>query len=61
MIGLMSRVFSNSPGNWGSIPDPVIVKTKKKKKKKKKKKVLEAALLNTQHGKVHIKDKVEQL
>ena len=54
----MSRVFANGPRDWGSIPDRVIPKTQKKKKKKKM--VLDAALLNTQHYKVKIKDKVEQ-
>ena len=37
-IGQMSRVFTNGPENWGSIPGRVIPKTQKKKKKKKKKK-----------------------
>ena len=45
IIGLMSRLKK---------------KRKKKKKKKKKEKVLDAALLNTQHYKVSIKDKMEQ-
>ena len=40
-IGLMSRVFANGPGDWGSIPGRVIPKTQKM--------VLDAALLNTQH------------
>ena len=48
----MSRVFTNGPGDWGSIPGLVIPKTEKM--------VLDAALLNTQHYKVQIKDKVEQ-
>ena len=60
-IGLMSRVFANGPGDLGSIAGRVIPKTQKKKKKKKKKKVLDAALLNTQHYKVWVKGKVEQL
>ena len=51
-IGFMSRVFTNSPGNRGSIPGRVIRKTQKI--------VLDASLLNTQHYKVWIKDNVEQ-
>ena len=30
MSSLMSRVFTNGPGDWGSIPGQVIAKTKKK-------------------------------
>ena len=48
----MVRVFANSPGDLGSIPGRVIPKTQKM--------VLDATLLNTQHYKVRIKDKVEQ-
>ena len=48
----MSRVFANSLGDPGSIPGRVIPKTQKM--------VIDAALLNTQHYKVRIKDKVEQ-
>ena len=51
-IGLVSRVFANGPGEWGSIPSRVIPKTQKM--------VLGFALLNTQHYKVRIKGKVEQ-
>ena len=51
-IGLMSRMFANGPGGWGSIPGWIIPKTKIM--------VLDAALLNTQHYKVRIKGKVEQ-
>ena len=51
-IGLMSRVFMNGPGDWGSIPGWVIPKIQKM--------VLNATLLNTQHYKVSIKGKVEQ-
>ena len=40
VIGLMSRVFANGPGEQGSIPGPVISKTHKM--------VLDAALLSTQ-------------
>ena len=52
-IGLMSRVFTNGPGDRGSIPGRVILKTKKKM-------VLDTTLLNTQNYKVKIKGKVEQ-
>ena len=38
--GLMSRVFANGPGDWGSIPGRVLPKSQKM--------VLEDALLNTQ-------------
>ena len=38
-IGLMSRVFNNGLGDWGSIPGWVITKTQKM--------VLDATLLNT--------------
>ena len=51
-IGLVRRVFTNGPGDRGSIPGWVIPKTKKM--------VLDAALLNTQHFKIRIKGKVEQ-
>ena len=51
-IGLMSRVFFNGPGDSGSIPGRVILKTQKM--------VLNAALLNTQHYKMRIKGKVEK-
>ena len=51
-IGLMSRVFTNGLGDWGSISGRVIPKTQKM--------VLDAALLNTQNYKVRIKGKVEQ-
>ena len=51
-IGLAVRVFANSPGDLGSIPDQVIPKTQKM--------VLDASSLNTQHYKVRIKGKVEQ-
>ena len=47
VIGLMSRVFANGLGDWGSIPGRVILKTQKT--------ILHAALLNTQHYKVRIK------
>ena len=49
---LMVGVFANGPGDQGSIPGRVIPKTQKM--------VLDAALLNTQHYKVRIKDKIVQ-
>ena len=49
---VMVRVFSNGPGDLGSIPGRVIPKTLKM--------VLDASLLNTQHYKVRIKGKVEK-
>ena len=51
-IGLMSIVFTNGLGDWGSIQGWVIPKTQKM--------VLDATLLNTQHFKVRIKGKAEQ-
>ena len=48
-IGLMSRVFANSPGDQGSIPGRVIAKTQKM--------VLGAALLNIQHYKARARVK----
>ena len=51
-IGLMSRVFTNGLGDWGSFPGQVIPKTQKM--------VLDAGLLNTHYYKVRIKGKVEQ-
>ena len=48
----MSRVFTNDPGDWGSIQGQVIPETQKM--------VLDAALLNNQHYEVSIKVKVEQ-
>ena len=52
LIDLVGRVFSNGPGDQGSVPGHVIPKTSKM--------VLDAALLNTQHYKACIKGKVEQ-
>ena len=49
----MSRVFANDPGERGSVPGRVIYR-------KLKKMALDATLLNTQHYKVRIKNKVEQ-
>ena len=51
-IDLMGRVFTNGPGDRGSILGQVIPKTQKM--------LVEATLLNTQHYKVQIKGKVEQ-
>ena len=51
-IGIMSRVFTDGPGDPGSIPGWVIPKTQNM--------VLDAAFLNTQRYKVRIKDKMEQ-
>ncbi len=44
--GQMSRVFANGPGDQGSMLSRVIPKTPKM--------VLDAALFNSQHYKVHI-------
>ena len=52
LIGLIGRMFTNGPGDLGSIPGRVIPKTLKM--------VLDTALLNTQQYKVCIKGKVEQ-
>ena len=52
LIGLVGRVFTNRPGNLGSIPGCVIPKTLKM--------VLDTSLLNTQQDKVRMKVKVEQ-
>ena len=52
LIGLVDRVFSNGPGDQGSIPGRIIPKTLKM--------VLDTSLLNTQQYKVRIKGKVEQ-
>ena len=49
---MVSRVFTNGPGDQGSSLGRVIPKTQKM--------VLAAALLNTQHYKVWIKGKAEQ-
>ena len=48
----MSRLFANGLGDQGSVPGQVISETQKM--------VLDADLLNTQHYKIRIKDKVEQ-
>ena len=52
LIGLVGRVFTNYPGDLGSIPGCVIPKTLKM--------VLDASLLNTLQYKVRIEGKVEQ-
>ena len=51
-MGRMSRAFANGPGDQGSIPGRVLLKTQEI--------VLDAALLSTQHYKVSIKGKVER-
>ena len=52
IIGLVSRVFANGPGDPGSISGYVILKTLKM--------VLDTSLLNTQQYKVRVKGEVEQ-
>ena len=52
VIGLEGRVFTNGPGDLGSIPGHVIPKAFKM--------VLDTSLLNTQRYKVCIKGKVAQ-
>ena len=52
LIGLVGRVFTNGPGDLGSIPGRIIPKTLKM--------VLDTSLLNTQQYKVRIKAKLEQ-
>ena len=52
LIGLVGSVFTNGPGDLGSVPGCVISKTLSI--------VLDTSLLNTQQYKVCIKDKVEQ-
>ena len=52
LIGLLGRMFTNGPGDLGSIPGRVIPKTLKM--------ILDTSLLNTQQYKVRIKGKVEQ-
>ena len=51
-IGIIVRVFANSPGDLASIPGRVIRKTQKI--------VLDATLLSTQHYEVRIMNKVAQ-
>ena len=51
LISLVGRVFTNGPGDMGSIPGCVIQKTLKM--------ILDTYLLSTQQYKVHIKGKVE--
>ena len=52
LIGLVGRVFANSPGDLGPIPDRGIPKTFKM--------VLDTSLLNNQQYKVRVKGEVEQ-
>ena len=52
LIGLVGKEFANGPGDLGSIPGCIILKTLKM--------VLDTSLLNTQQYKVCIKGKVEQ-
>ena len=49
---MIVRVFTNGPGDLGSIPGWAILKIQKL--------ILSASLLNTQHYKVWLKGKVEQ-
>ena len=51
-IGLVGRVFANSPGDMGSTPGRVLPRALKM--------VLDTSSLNTQQYKVCIKDKVKQ-
>ena len=51
-IGIVDRVFTNDPGNLGSISGRIIPNTLKM--------VIDATLLNTQLNKVKIQVKVEQ-
>ena len=51
LIGFVCRVFSNGPGDLGSIPGHAIPKTLKM--------VLDTFLLNTRQYKVRIEGKVE--
>ena len=51
-LGQISSVFANGLEDRGSVPGRVIPKTQKM--------AIDAVLLNTQHYKVRIKDKVEQ-
>ena len=52
VIGLLGWLYTNDPGDLGSIPGCVIPKTLKV--------VLDNSLLNTQQYEVRIKGKVEQ-
>ena len=49
LIGQVGRVFTNGPGDLGSIPGHIIPKTLKM--------VLDTSLLNTQQYNVHIQGK----
>ena len=52
LIGLVGGMFTNGPGDRGSIPARVIPKTLKM--------VLDTYVFNTQHNKLGIKGKAEQ-
>ena len=52
VIGLVSRVFDNGPGDLDSVPGRIMPKTLKM--------VLDTSLLNNQQYKVHIEGEVEQ-
>ena len=52
VIDVVSRVFSNDPGDLGSIPGRVIPKTLKM--------LLDTSFLSTQQYKVRIEGKMEQ-
>ena len=52
LIRVVGRVFTNGPGDLGSIPGHVIPKTLKM--------VLDTSLLNTQQYKVRIEGKMER-
>ena len=52
LIGLVSRVFANGPGDLGSIPGCIIPKTLKM--------VLDISFLSTQQYNIRIMGKVEQ-
>ena len=54
LIDLEGRVFTNDPGDWGSIPGCISVMPKTLKI------ILDTSLLNTQQYKVRIKGKVKQ-
>ena len=51
-IGLLGKVFAIGPEDRGSIQGRIILKTQKM--------VLDASLINTQHYKVWIKNRMEQ-
>ena len=51
-LSIVGRVFANGPGDMGSIPGRVGLKTLKM--------ILDTSLLNTQQYKVRIKGKIDQ-